>query len=96
MTRIDSGEYRELAKYLRDRYADRVVLTFAQIEDLLGFPLCESARIERAWWEDTDSTGRQSTQSSSWVLANRTATVNLTAKIVLFERSSPPEPAQGR
>jgi hypothetical protein len=80
------GEYRSLYKYLRDRYADRVVLTFAQIEDLLGFPLPDSARRDRGWWSDRHATGHPSAQWESWTLADRTATVNLSARIVLFER----------
>ncbi len=33
------GEYKSLYEYLEHRYANTVVLTFAQIEDLLGFTL---------------------------------------------------------
>ena len=33
------GTYQSLYEYLEHRYANTVVLTFAQIEDLLGFPL---------------------------------------------------------
>jgi len=40
------AEYLSLHKYLENRYADTVVLTFSQIEDLLGFVLPESARRE--------------------------------------------------
>ena len=46
-----AGEYELLYKYLRDRYANRVVLTFAEIEDLLGFSLPDLARIQFAWWD---------------------------------------------
>ena len=41
----DAGEYRLLYKYLRDRFSDRLVLTFGQIEDLLGFSLPVAARV---------------------------------------------------
>jgi hypothetical protein len=34
---ITSGRYRVFQTYLEARYADTVVLTFRQIEDLLGF-----------------------------------------------------------
>ena len=43
----EAGEYRLLFKYLRDRYANRVVLTFSEIEDLLGFELPEGARRQQ-------------------------------------------------
>ena len=86
--RGDPGEYRPLYKYLRDRYADRVVLTFAEIEDLLGFPLPETARLQE-WWDRTAPVANQSPQSVAWTLASRTATVNLVARRVLFERETP-------
>src|SRR5436190_20286379 len=43
-------DYRALQKYLEERYADRVVLTFTEIEDLIGCLLPEGARFEQAWW----------------------------------------------
>lgn len=82
----DAGEYRLLYKYLRDRYANRVVLTFVEIEDLLGFSLPECARLQREWWEETDPLVRASEQSAAWTLADRSATVNLSARTVVFER----------
>ena len=82
----DAGEYRLLYKYLRDRFADRLVLTFGQIEDLLGFALPGPARIEREWWGTTDSVADRSRQSDAWTLARRTASVNLPAQCVTFER----------
>jgi hypothetical protein len=84
----NAGEYQLLYKYLRDRYADRVVLTFAEIEDLLGFSLPASARLQQEWWSGADAVARRSAQADSWTLASRTATVNLSAQSVLFERHS--------
>ena len=82
----NAGEYQLLYKYLRDRYANRVVLTFAEIEDLLGFALPDPARSQREWWGGTGSVAHRSAQSDSWTLASRTATVNLLAQSVVFER----------
>jgi hypothetical protein len=75
-----------LSKYLRERYADRVVLTFTQIEDLLGFPLPERAHYEPEWWDAGDGVTPPSAQSTAWILAHRTATVNLPARHVVFDR----------
>ena len=83
-----AGEYELLYKYLRDRYANRVVLTFKEIEDLLGFSLPDLARSEFAWWNGGVFAGPPSTQSFAWTLAERTATVNLQAQSVVFERDS--------
>jgi hypothetical protein len=83
-----AGEYRLLHEYLRDRFADRLVLTFSQIEDILGSPLPRIAWVERGWWEPSSSVGQQTTQSDAWTLAGRTASVNLLAQCVLFERAA--------
>jgi hypothetical protein len=83
-----AGEYESLHKYLRDRYANRVVLTLAEIEDLLGFSLPDLARLQSAWWNGGEFAGAPSPQSIAWTLAGRTATVNLRAQNVVFERDS--------
>lgn len=79
-------DYRRLLTFLQSRYADRLVLTFAQIEDLLGFPLPAPARVKPAWWALAAVDAAPSVQSQSWTGASRTATVNLSARTVLFER----------
>src|SRR6185295_19111591 len=84
--RVMTGTYLLLYKYLENRYADTVVLTFAQIEDLLGFPLPEQARLRREWWVDADAKASGSDHSDSWILANRSAVPDLAAKIVVFDR----------
>jgi len=77
--------YKPLGDYLRRRFADRVVLTFAQIEDLLGFVLPDAARSSDGWWQDASATG-SSPQATSWIGASRTATVNRVARSVIFDR----------
>jgi hypothetical protein len=84
----DAGEYRLLYTYLRDRFSDRLVLTFGQIEDLLGFSLPVAARVEREWWGTTHTVADRSKQSEAWTLARRTASVNLRAQYVTFERET--------
>ena len=85
--RVMTGTYVLLYKYLENRYADTVVLTFAEIEDLLGFALPEQARLHREWWTSAE-TDAGSHYSDSWVLASRTAVPNLVAGTVVFERAS--------
>jgi hypothetical protein len=80
------AEFGSLYKYLRDRYADTVVLTFIQLEDLLGFALPDAARVEQSWWANAADPDSPSSQSLSWMQANRTATPRLSAQVVVFER----------
>ena len=93
-TRKPSGETAKvpgkcvgLHNYLSNRYADMVVLTFSQLEDLLGFPLPDSARTQKEWWTNPESDGGTSSCAGAWILAGRTATPNLMARTVTFERS---------
>lgn len=78
------GGYATLHNYLTNRYADIVVLTFDQIEGLLGFRLPDSARTQQEWW-----TGRAEADepacSDAWILAGMTARPNLLAQTVVFE-----------
>ena len=73
-------EYAALHRYLNDRYASLVVLTFEQIESLLGFPLPGAARTEGTWWTRADR------HTAAWVKAQRTAAPNLPARNVAFQR----------
>ena len=80
------SKYASLHDYLVNRYADSVVLTFAQLEDLLGCALPDSARVQHEWWTSTDKDVGKSSCSDAWILAGRTATPNLLARTVAFER----------
>jgi hypothetical protein len=81
------GKYQSLYEYLEHRYANTVVLTFAQIEDLLGFTLPDSARVDQEWWSNNDPNDTSQPHSRSWTLASRTAWPNLHAQTVVFERA---------
>jgi hypothetical protein len=82
------GRYVALHKYLENRYADVIVLTFGQIEDLIGFALPQLARTYHAWWTLGQTNVDGPPHSDAWTLAGRTATPNLRAQTVLFERIS--------
>jgi hypothetical protein len=84
MERRMTDAYRPLYEFLNSRFADRVVLTFAQIEDLLGFPMPPTARTEIGWWTRTDTPDAE--HQHAWQLAKRSAVPNLRAMTVAFER----------
>jgi hypothetical protein len=86
--RAMSGKYLLLYNYLENRYANTVVLTFGEIEDLLGFTLPDQARQHKEWWTDRDLNVAGSNYSDSWLLASRTAMPNLLAQTVVFERAA--------
>jgi hypothetical protein len=82
-----SGKSAPLHKYLDDRYADAVVLTFAEIEDLAGFALPDLARRSNEWWTAPDPDTTRSRFADSWTQAKRTARPNLAARTVAFLRA---------
>jgi hypothetical protein len=92
LTGAVSGKYSSLHKYLENRYADVIVLTFGQIEDLLGFALPQLARTYHAWWTLGETNVEGPPHSDAWTLAGRTATPNLQAKTVIFERMATARP----
>lgn len=62
-------KYYPLYEYLTDRSdrAERVELTFAQIETILDAPLPASARKSRSWWANSQTPGR--VQAAAWIEA---------------------------
>jgi hypothetical protein len=82
-----AGRYALLYEYLEHRYADTVVLTFAQIEDVVGCALPEQARMRREWWTDAAVSDAGTSYADAWRLASRTASPNLFAQIVTFDRA---------
>lgn len=76
-----AAPYIQLYTYLDHRYASTVVLTFEQIETLLGCALPPSASTDRDWW-----TVASNAHASAWTSANRSAVPNLQARSVTFQR----------
>lgn len=86
--RVVSGKYLLLYKYLENRYANTVVLRFAEIEDLIGSPLPDQARLHHEWWTIPETNLAGPNYSDAWISASRTATPNLSAQTVVFEHAS--------
>jgi hypothetical protein len=76
--------YLALHSYLDRRHASLVVLTFGQIESLLGCALPDPAHTEPTWWTGGKPSSEQHTET--WTKAHRSATPNLLARTVAFER----------
>ncbi len=85
--RAMSGPYVLLHTYLDRRFADTVVLTFTQIEDVIGTALPAPARLQAGWWTDPSDNVVGPHHSDAWTLARRTAVPNLHACIVSFPRA---------
>ena len=80
-------KYAPLAKFLGDsaRSEGTAILSFAQIEDLMGKALPVSARKHRSWWGN-DS---YHVQSAAWRAAGwRVFKVEIARQVVTFIRGS--------
>ena len=82
-----SGPNVQFFEYLENRYASMVVLTFAQIESLLGSTLPAAALVDNEWWTGAEVDVGQPKCSDCWLLARRSAVPNLSARIVRFARA---------
>ena len=59
------NKYGQLAEYLGSQQSDHCVLTFSQIEEIIGTPLPASARQREQWWGND----KTHTQACSWMQA---------------------------
>jgi hypothetical protein len=77
------GKYRALARWLASRTDDRVSTTFAQIEEILGFPLPPSCRKHQPHWHSCEGSAvARAIIDAGWVARD----VDLGAERISFER----------
>ncbi|MGE7601291.1 DUF7662 domain-containing protein [Peribacillus sp. NPDC097675] len=75
-----NSKYEPLHKFLKLNGSNRIVMTFLEVEDVLGFTLPVSASRYMAWWDGAS----QHTQAYSWTEAGFKAKPNLSEKKVEF------------
>lgn len=68
MTRTAPWKYEPLRRYLAEYPGDRVTLTLAELEAIIGAPLPVSAR-RAGWWANVR--GQQPMQMQAWWSAGR-------------------------
>ena len=78
-----SKKYRLLSDYLQESNQSRVKLSYAKIEEILGFELPDSAAVHRTFWANTAS----HSIALSWLSVNYSVVeVNLEDKYIVFEQ----------
>ncbi len=76
-----TGKYSKLGDHLDRQTASPITMTFSQIEDVLGFPLPQSAYDHRPWWANGAS------QANTWISRGwRTERVDMRKQQVAFRR----------
>lgn len=82
------GKYEPLTHYLENRSGEIWEARFAEVEDVLGFPLPRSAHEYPAWWANQEP---GHSQTRGWRDAGwETGAVDLSAKKVQFRRRRAP------
>ena len=83
------GRYDPLRDYLVQCGSDEVMLSFTDIESIIGRPLPPSAHNYDAWWANiSDSVFTQHSHAKSWHAAGYKAQVNRAGKTVRFYRET--------
>ncbi len=77
------AEYWRLRRFLERQRADKIVLSFEELEGILGHPLPPSARKHRAWWGNWHG----HSQARAWLEAGwKVLEVDLAGEEVVFGR----------
>ena len=76
-----SAKYRGLAEYLLSTNETKVALTYSQIEEILGFPLPDTAKkFKQSYWANTET----HSYASSWMAVGYKARVDVESDTVIF------------
>ncbi|HZP61317.1 MAG TPA: hypothetical protein VFB27_13430 [Opitutaceae bacterium] len=88
------SKYAELGEYLKKRRADRVPMSFAEIERITGVKLPPSARKHRPWWSNNPN---NSVLTKIWLAAGyESEQVDMEAGKLVFRRVRAPEQPASR
>ncbi len=86
------GKYDPLKAFLAEQHGERVPMTFAEIERLIGSPLPKSKRYP-AWWSNNPS---NNTMTRAWLEAGfTTERVDPAAQKLVFKRARKDAPPKG-
>lgn len=80
------SKYEPLREYLQAQRLERVPMTFAEIEKVLGFKLPDSQKI-RAWWSNNPD---NNVMTNEWLAAGfKTEQVDIEGRKLVFRRTRP-------
>ena len=79
-----NSKYKALSEFLYENWEKRIVLSYEELEKILGFSLPASARnLPQSYWANTE----YHTYAKSWLKLGYKAKVNAENKQVTFERN---------
>jgi hypothetical protein len=78
------GKYAPLGEFLRNRTADQVSMSFADVERITGAKLPAKARSDSAWWSNEPA---KNAMAKVWLAAGFQAErVDVNARLLVFRR----------
>lgn len=83
-----SGKYDLLRDHLMAIKSPSVMMSFTEIEAILGAALPRSARAHREWWANETNPATGHGHCRSWQLAGYGAFPDMAAELVTFRRSA--------
>ena len=79
-----NSKYKALSEFLYESWEKRIVLSYAELENILGFSLPTSAHnLPQSYWANTE----YHTYAKSWLKLGYKAKVDIENKQVCFERN---------
>ena len=79
------GKYEPLGQFLKKQKRDRVRMTFAEIESLIGAKLPKSSKSHRAWWSNNPN---NNVMTREWLDAGyETESVDIASGKLVFRRN---------
>lgn len=88
------GKYEALTEYLRNKRADRIEMTFSEIEGVIRGKLPPKAVFYRSWWSNNPT---NSVMTKAWRDAGfRSEQVDMNAGTVVFSRTDSVSKRQGQ
>lgn len=79
-----NSKYKALSEFLYESWEKRIILSYAELESILGFSLPTSAHnLPQSYWANTE----YHTYAKSWLKLGYKAKVDTENKKVIFERN---------
>lgn len=82
------SKYDPLTEFLRGKAGHEIRMTFAEIENVLGYQLPQKSKALRAWWSNNPS---NNVMTRAWLAAGyKTAQVDVAGEVLTFVPSGRP------
>jgi hypothetical protein len=82
------AKYDPLSQHLMQQAGQEILMTFAEVEAVIGATLPPSAKAYPEWWANESNPRTTHVQARSWLDAGFRTTVNLSCGMVTFRKAT--------